>query len=66
MFATVENVQRGLLERKFWHRRKHGYVRALPRIVHNGITVARNYASSMLSNTCCTALLLQGAPASPT
>jgi hypothetical protein len=53
------------LSRTAWRQRKHGFVRRLLRVVHNGIAVARVQTSSMLSNTCCTALLLQGAPASP-
>ena len=63
--AAIKYQQRAVLEQGFWHRRKHGFVRAVPRVVRNGIAVPRAYASSMLSNTCCTALLLQGA-ASPT
>jgi hypothetical protein len=50
------------LARSYWHRRKHGYVRRLQRRVFNGIAVARARSSSMISNTCCTTLLMQGAP----
>jgi hypothetical protein len=62
---ALEGLSRISLERKFWRKRKHGFVRLLPLVIRNGITVARVHTSSMLANTCCTALLLQGAPASP-
>jgi hypothetical protein len=45
-------------------RRKQGLAWRLVRIVRNGIGVARVHSSSMINNTCCTMLLLQGAPAS--
>jgi hypothetical protein len=50
------------LDSSSWRRHKDGYVRRIPSTFHNGIAVARVSSSSMLSNTCCTALLLQGAP----
>jgi hypothetical protein len=45
-------------------RRKQGYAWRMVRVVRNGIGVARVHSSSMINNTCCTMLLLQGAPAS--
>jgi hypothetical protein len=58
-FATFRHEP---LQPKVWHKRKHGFVLHVPREVHAGITVCRVSCSSMISNTCCTALLLQGAP----
>jgi hypothetical protein len=43
---------------------KHGYAWRIVSVVRNGIGVARVQSSSMINNTCCTMLLLQGAPAS--
>ena len=63
--AAVQYLQRTGVEHKLWRRRKHGFARCLLRVVHNGITVSKIHTSSMLSNTCCTALLIQGAPVSP-
>jgi hypothetical protein len=63
--ASVQFLQRKGFERKLWRRRKHGLSRCLLQVVRNGITVSRVHTSSMLSNTCCTALLMQGAPVSP-
>jgi hypothetical protein len=54
---------RAHLQRERWRRGKHGYTCRLARIVRNGIAVARVHTSSMLANTCCTTLLIQGAPA---
>jgi hypothetical protein len=51
------------LQRDRWRRCKHGFSCRLARVVHNGIAVARVQSSSMLANTCCTTLLIQGAPA---
>jgi hypothetical protein len=45
-------------------RRKQGCSWRIVRVVRNGIGVARVQSSSMINNTCCTMLLLQGAPAS--
>ena len=45
-------------------RRKHGCAWRIVSVVRNGIGVARVQSSSMINNTCCTMLLLQGAPAS--
>lgn len=53
------------LDKRSWRRCKRGIVRAMPRLVANGIVVARAQPPSMLANTCCTTLLLQGAPVSP-
>ena len=44
---------------------KHGYVWRLPLNVCNGIAPARVQTSAMASNTCCTALLVQGTIESP-
>lgn len=49
-----------------WRRRKHGLSWRVPSIVRNGIRIARVHASSMASNTCCTALLVQGTTDTPT
>src|SRR5690606_40016418 len=56
-------VERMTLQRAVWRKRKHGLVRHVKRVLHAGISVSRVQCSSMVSNTCCTALLLQGAPA---
>jgi hypothetical protein len=48
-----------------WRKRKHGYAWRLLKLIRNGIAVARVQTSSMASNTCCTALLVQGTTASP-
>ena len=52
------------LDRETWRRDKRGPVLRLPLMVRNAIRVAQVHTSSMLSNTCCTTLLMQGAPAS--
>lgn len=64
--AGMQVRDRNSLETSIWRKRKHGYVRRLTAIVHNGIAVARVHTSSMLANTCCTTLLMQGAPADST
>jgi len=51
-----------LLAPRRWRRCKHGFVMQLPRIVRSRIRCSRAHFSAMLSNTCCTALLLEGAP----
>jgi hypothetical protein len=52
------------LDRRTWRQHKDGFVRVIPSVLHNGIAVARVASSSLLSNTCCTSLLLQGAAVS--
>lgn len=42
---------------------KSGLVWRVASTLANGIRVARVQSSAMLSNTCCTTLLMQGAPA---
>ena len=54
-----------VLDKRSWHKCKGGYVRQIASTLHNGIWVARNNSSPMLSNTSCTALLSQGAPVCP-
>jgi hypothetical protein len=50
------------IQHTLWRRRKSRYVRIVPLRLHRGVSVSRGRSSSMISNTCCTALLLQGAP----
>jgi hypothetical protein len=64
--AIAQLRDRRRLEISNWRKRKHGYVRRCPAELHNGIAVARDHSSSMLANTCCTTLLMQGAPADST
>jgi hypothetical protein len=44
-----------------WRKHKSKLVRVVPVVVRNRIAIARVASSSLLSNTCCTSLLLQGA-----
>jgi hypothetical protein len=50
-----------LLLHSLWRHCKHGVALRLPLVIRNGIRVSRVHAGSMVSNTCCTTLLLQGA-----
>ncbi|NLG74628.1 MAG: hypothetical protein GX535_00150 [Xanthomonadaceae bacterium] len=63
MRGSLAASERMTLQRELWRKRKHGLVRHVPHVLSAGITVSRSHTSSMVSNTCCTALLLQGAPA---
>ena len=64
--ATAWRRMRQGLEAPIWRKRKGGYAWRRRAVLHNGIVVARVHGCSMLTNTCCTTLLMQGAPAEST
>ena len=61
--CTDSNVH-AHLDKRCWRKRKGAFVRLVSSTLHQGICVARVTSTSMVSNTCCTALLLQGAAVS--
>jgi hypothetical protein len=67
-FATIERTSGRLywpLERSVWRKCKHGYARIFPNVVHNGIYASRAQPVTMVANTSCSGLLVQGASVCP-